>query len=520
MIRVRQVKINIKDNNLKKKIASILRIREGDIIDYSIIKESIDSRYKPDIYYVYELDVNIKDESKIRFNKDIFISPKEEYKYAPKGDNKLNNRIVVVGSGPGGLFTAYMLSMYGYKPIIIERGKKVEERLDEVNKFLETGVLNTECNVQFGEGGAGTFSDGKLNTMIKDKYYRGKKVFEIFVECGAPKEIIYKNKPHIGTDLLCNVIKNMRNKIISMGGEFLYNTKLTDLVIKDNKLEEIIVNDNKHIKCNVLVLAIGHSARDTFYMLNNYLKMESKPFAVGIRIEHKQEMISKNQYGDNYKELEPASYKLTYTTKEGRGVYTFCMCPGGYVINSSSEKDMLCINGMSEHKRDSENANSAVIVTVSNKDYGNNTLDGIEYQRNLEKAAYKLGNGNIPIQLYKDFKDNNKSNNIGNINPLFKGNYTLSNLRDILPNYLSNSLVEGIEAFDKKIRGFACDDAIIAGIESRTSSPVRIIRDAEGVSSVSGIYPCGEGAGYAGGITSSAIDGIITAENIMNKYHK
>lgn len=520
MIRVRQVKINIKDNNLKKKIASILRIREEDIIDYSIIKESIDSRYKPDIYYVYELDVNIKDESKIKYNKDVFLSPKEEYKYAPKGDNKLNNRIVVVGSGPGGLFTAYMLSMYGYKPIIIERGKKVEERLDEVNKFLETGVLNTECNVQFGEGGAGTFSDGKLNTMVKDKYYRGKKVFEIFVECGAPKEIIYKNKPHIGTDLLCNVIKNMRNKIIGMGGEFLYNTKLTDLVIKDNKLEEIIVNDNKHIKCNVLVLAIGHSARDTFYMLNNYLKMESKPFAVGIRIEHKQEMISKNQYGDNYKELEPASYKLTYTTKEGRGVYTFCMCPGGYVINSSSEKDMLCINGMSEHKRDSENANSAVIVTVSNKDYGNNTLDGIEYQRNLEKAAYKLGNGNIPIQLYKDFKDNNKSNNIGNINPLFKGNYTLSNLRDILPNYLSNSLVEGIEAFDKKIRGFACDDAIIAGIESRTSSPVRIIRDAEGVSSVSGIYPCGEGAGYAGGITSSAIDGIITAENIMNKYHK
>ena len=520
MIRVRQVKINIKDNNLKKKIASILRIREEDIIDYSIIKESIDSRYKPDIYYVYELDVNIKDESKIRFNKDIFISPKEEYKYAPKGDNKLNNRIVVVGSGPGGLFTAYMLSMYGYKPIIIERGKKVEERLDEVNKFLETGVLNTECNVQFGEGGAGTFSDGKLNTMVKDKYYRGKKVFEIFVECGAPKEIMYKSKPHIGTDLLCSVIKNMRNKIISMGGEFLYNTKLTDLVIKDNKLEEIIVNDNKHIKCNVLVLAIGHSARDTFYMLNKYLNMESKPFAVGIRIEHKQEMISKNQYGDNYKELEPASYKLTYTTKEGRGVYTFCMCPGGYVINSSSEKDMLCINGMSEHKRDSENANSAVIVTVSNKDYGNNTLDGIEYQRNLEKAAYKLGNGNIPIQLYKDFKDNNKSNNIGNINPLFKGNYTLSNLRDILPNYLSNSLVEGIEAFDKKIRGFACDDAIIAGIESRTSSPVRIIRDAEGVSSVSGIYPCGEGAGYAGGITSSAIDGIITAEHIMNKYHK
>ncbi len=517
MIRVRQVKINIKDNNLKKKIASILRIREGDIIDYSIIKESIDSRYKPDIYYVYELDVNIKDESKIRFNKDIFISPKEEYKYAPKGDNKLNNRIVVVGSGPGGLFTAYMLSMYGYKPIIIERGKKVEERLDEVNKFLETGVLNTECNVQFGEGGAGTFSDGKLNTMIKDKYYRGKKVFEIFVECGAPKEIIYKNKPHIGTDLLCNVIKNMRNKIISMGGEFLYNTKLTDLVIKDNKLEEIIVNDNKHIKCNVLVLAIGHSARDTFYMLNNYLKMESKPFAVGIRIEHKQEMISKNQYGDNYKELEPASYKLTYTTKEGRGVYTFCMCPGGYVINSSSEKDMLCINGMSEHKRDSENANSAVIVTVNNKDYGNNTLDGIEYQRDLERKAYNLNSGKIPVQLYKDFKLNQKSTSFGNVKPIFKGDYELSNINEILPKYITESLIEGIEEFNKKIKGFSNDDAILAAIESRTSSPVRIVRD-ENYISIEGVYPCGEGAGYAGGITSAAIDGIKISEAIMNKY--
>ena len=521
MIRVRQVRINIKEKDkLKNKIASILKIKEQDIIVYNIIKESIDSRYKPGIYYVYEVDVSIKDESIINklHNKDIFISPKEEYEFTPTGNTKLNYNPVVVGSGPAGLFCAYMLSLNGYKPIIIERGEKVEDRVKTVNNFFETGILNPESNVQFGEGGAGTFSDGKLNTMVKDKRNIHKKVFEIFVECGAPKEIMYKNKPHIGTDILRNVIKNLREKIISMGGIFLYNTKLTDLVIKNNKLEEIIVNDNKHIKTNILVLAIGHSARDTFYMLNNYLKMEAKPFAVGVRVQHKQEMISKNQYGDSYKYLEPASYKLTHTCQNGRGVYTFCMCPGGYVVNSSSEEGMLCINGMSESKRDSENANSAVIVTVTPKDFGESPLDGIEYQRTLERSAYKLGNSNIPIQLYKDFKDNKIGNNIGTINPLFKGKYTLTNLRKILPNYISESLIEGITEFDKKIKGFAQDDVIVAGIEARTSSPVRIIRDDLGLSNIEGIYPCGEGAGYAGGITSSAIDGIKTSENIMNKY--
>ena len=518
MIRVRQVKINIKDNNLKKKICNILHVKEEDIIDYKIIKESIDSRHKPDIFYVYEIDVALKDENNIKFNKDIFVSPKEEYEYTPVGNIVLNNRPVIVGSGPAGLFCAYMLALNGYKPIIIERGEKIEDRIKTVDNFFETGLLNIESNVQFGEGGAGTFSDGKLNTMVKDKRNIHKKVFEIFAECGAKSEIMYKNKPHIGTDVLRNVIINLRNKIIDMGGSFLYNTKLTDLVINNNKLEEIIVNNTDHIKTDILVLAIGHSARDTFYMLNNYLNMESKPFAIGIRIQHMQEMISKNQYGDSYKLLEPASYKLTYTTKEGRGVYTFCMCPGGYVVNSSSEEGMLCINGMSYSKRDSENANSAVIVTITPDDFGNNSLDGVEYQRNLEKKAYNLGNGNIPIQLYKDFKNDNKTIKLGDIKPLFKGKYTLSNLKEILPDYISNSLVEAIEEFDKKINGFASDDAIIAGIEARTSSPVRIIRNEEGISNIEGIYPCGEGAGYAGGITSSAIDGIKISENIMNKY--
>lgn len=521
MIRVRQVKINIKNqNSIKDKLAKILKINKNDIICYRIVKESIDSRYKPDIYYVYEIDVQVKDENIIKKlnSKDIFLSPKEEYSFTPCGKEKMNNKPIIVGSGPAGLFCAYMLASNGYKPIIIERGEKLEERIKSVDNFFATGILNKESNVQFGEGGAGTFSDGKLNTMVKDKNFRGKKAFEIFVECGAPKEIMYKNKPHIGTDILRDVIKNMREKITTMGGCFRYNTKLTDLIISDNKIKGIIVNDGERIDSDVVVLALGHSARDTFYMLNRYLNIESKAFAVGVRIQHKQELISKNQYGDNYKFLEAASYKLTHTCKNKRGVYTFCMCPGGYVVNSSSEDNMLCINGMSEYKRDTENANSAVIVTINKEDFGLNPLDGIEYQRKLENYAFKVGNGKIPIQLYKDFKDDVKSTKLGNIKPVMKGSYCLSNLRNILPSYVSESLIEGIEIFDTKIKGFANDDVLLAGIESRTSSPIRIIRDENMISNILGVYPCGEGAGYAGGITSSAIDGIKVAEMIMNKY--
>ena len=519
MIRIRQVKVSIdKTFKLKTKIASKLKVKESEIIDYKIVKESIDSRHKPDIYYVYEVDVELKNEDNIIFNNDVFMSPNEEYYFTPKGNEKIIGNPIIVGSGPAGLFSAYMLSSYGYKPIIIERGERIEERVKSVDNFLENGVLNPNSNVQFGEGGAGTFSDGKLNTMIKDKENIGKKVFEIFVECGAPSEIMYKNKPHIGTDILRNVIVNLRNKIINNGGKFLYNTTLTDIYIDNNELKEIVINNKEHIKTNCLVLAIGHSSRDTFYMLNNYLKMEAKPFAVGVRVQHKQEMINKCQYGDNYKKLEPASYKLTHTCKNGRGVYTFCMCPGGFVINSSSEKGMLSINGMSNHKRDSENANSAVIVTVTPSDFGNNIFDGIKFQRELERKAYEVGNGNIPIMLYKDFIDNKKSTSLGSVKPLFKGSFTLANINEILPKYITESIIEGMESFDKKIKGFASGDTLIAAVESRSSSPVRIIRNSEFVSNIIGIYPCGEGAGYAGGITSSAIDGIKVSEAIMNKY--
>ena len=517
MIRVRQVKVSInKLDNLSYEVANKLHINKNDILDLNIIKESIDSRHKPDIYFVYEVDVNLRNESNIKFNNDIFISPKEEYSFTPKGDINLNHRPIIVGAGPAGLFTAYQLATYGYKPIIIERGNKVEDRIKDVENFLKTGVLNTESNVQFGEGGAGTFSDGKLNTMVKDKEHRSKKVLETFVKFGAPASILYSFKPHIGTDLLINVIANMRNEIIKLDGEFRYNSKLEDIVIENNKIAKVKVND-EYIDTDVLVLALGHSARDTFYMLNNYLHMEPKPFALGVRIEHKQSMIDKSQYGMVSNILGPASYKLAHTCKNGRGVYTFCMCPGGYVINSSSEKGMLAINGMSNHARDTENANSALIVTVTPNDFGPNPLDGIEYQRKLEKKAYDLNNGKIPVQLYKDFKLNQKSTSFGNVKPIFKGDYELSNINEILPKYITESLIEGIEEFNKKIKGFSNDDAILAAIESRTSSPVRIVRD-ENYISIEGVYPCGEGAGYAGGITSAAIDGIKISEAIMNKY--
>ena len=517
MIRVRQVKVSInKLDNLPYEVANKLHINKNDILDLNIIKESIDSRHKPDIYFVYEVDVKLKNESNIKFNNDIFISPKEEYEFTPKGDINLNHRPIIVGAGPAGLFTAYQLATYGYKPIIIERGNKVEDRIKDVENFLKTGVLNTESNVQFGEGGAGTFSDGKLNTMVKDKEYRSKKVLETFVKFGAPASILYSFKPHIGTDLLINVIANMRNEIIKLGGEFRYNSKLEDIVIENNKIAKVKVND-EYIDTEVLVLALGHSARDTFYMLNNYLHMEPKPFALGVRIEHKQSMIDKSQYGMVSDILGPASYKLAHTCKNGRGVYTFCMCPGGYVINSSSEKGLLAVNGMSNHARDTENANSALIVTVTPNDFGPNPLDGIEYQRKLEKKAYEINNGKIPVQLYKDFKLNQKSTSFGNVKPIFKGDYELSNINEILPKYITESLIEGIEEFNKKIKGFSNDDAILAAIESRTSSPVRIVRD-ENYISIEGVYPCGEGAGYAGGITSAAIDGIKISEAIMNKY--
>ena len=516
MIRIRQIKIDVLDNceeNLVNEIKK--RINNTSIINYEIVKKSLDARKKDHIFYVYEVDVNIKNEKEVLKkygNNDLFLTPNEEYIF-PKGF--LNERPVIIGSGPAGLMCAYILAENGYNPIIYERGCDILERILITEKFFQKGVLDPDCNVQFGCGGAGTFSDGKLNTLVKDKLSRGKKVFQIFVKNGAPKEILYENNPHIGTDVIRKVILNIKNSIIKMGGEINFNSKLNNLIIKDNRLEGIVIND-EIISCHYLVLAIGHSARDTFQMLNdNKLNMIPKPFAVGLRIMHKQEMININQYGKKYyKLLPPASYKLTYTTKSGRGVYSFCMCPGGYVVNSSSEKNHLAINGMSNYKRDTKWANSAIVVTISPKDFGSNPLDGIKFQRNLEQNAYNACHGKIPVNMYADYLKNQESKNIPN-DLAVKGEYFSYNLNKILPKYINDSLKEGINNFGNKIKGYDGDEAILLGVETRTSSPLRILRDDNGVSNITGIYPCGEGAGYSGGITSSCMDGIKIAELLV-----
>ncbi|MBE6147002.1 MAG: FAD-binding protein [Firmicutes bacterium] len=526
MINVRQIKIPVlkdSDIEIKNKLSHKLKINENDILSFEIKKRSIDARNKDEILYCYELDVSVKNEEKVlkrTKSNDILPATGDEYTFKITGQQKMKYHPIVVGSGPAGLFAAYLLAENGYKPIVLERGEKIEDRIKTVESFWETGNLNPNSNVQFGEGGAGTFSDGKLNTLVKNTKNRNYKVFETFVECGAPKEIMYDNKPHIGTDILRNVVINLRNKIIKLGGEFHYNSTLTNLRIENNELVEIEINNKEKIPCENLILAIGHSARDTFAMLyKNQIKMTPKSFAVGVRIQHSQDKINESQYGDNFKNiLPPASYKLTYTTKKNRGVYSFCMCPGGYVVNASSEENRLAINGMSNYQRETENANSAIVVTVTPDDFGNNPLDGLEYQRKLEEKAYTLGNGNIPIQLWKDYKNNQISTEFLSINPVFKGKYTFADLNELFSDDINEALKEGIESFKYKIKDYALDDAILAGVESRTSSPVRIERDEFGNSNIKGIFPCGEGAGYAGGITTAAMDGIKVAEMIASIY--
>lgn len=526
MIRVRQIFIDIEHDTKEeiiKKIVKKLKIKKEEIIDIKINKKSLDARKKNNLHYVYEIDLKVKNEDKIlkkNNSKDIFITPEETYEFEITGTQKMNERPIIVGAGPAGLFAAYMLAENGYHPLIIERGEKTEDRIKTVEEFWKNNNLNEESNVQFGEGGAGTFSDGKLNTLVKDKNYRMKKAFEIFVECGAPKEILYINNPHIGTDNLRKIIINMRNKIIEYGGEFRYNTKLTNIIIENNQIKQIEVNNKELINCENLILAIGHSARDTFEMLSkNKMEMSPKPFAVGVRVIHNQELINNNQYGKN-KNLPSASYKLTYQTKEKRGVYSFCMCPGGYVVNSSSEKNHLVINGMSNYKRDTGYANSAIVVTVSPNDFDNELFGGVKFQRKLEQKAYEIGKGKIPMQTYENFKNNKTIETKIKQEKMLKGDYMSANLNEIFPNYITASLKEAIEYFDTKIPGFKDKNTLLLGVETRTSSPIRINRDETYQSNIKGIYPCGEGSGYAGGITTSAMDGIKISEQIAKTYKK
>ncbi|MCI5501800.1 MAG: FAD-dependent oxidoreductase [Lachnospiraceae bacterium] len=509
--------------------AKSLHIKKENITRLFIDKKSLDARKKDQINFVYRIymvtdGINEKktlsrygknDVKYIEGNNIDIIENNEILYETPKANNE---KIIVVGMGPAGMFAALELAEAGMKPVVIERGSDVDTRQNKVESFWNGGKLDTECNVQFGEGGAGTFSDGKLNTMVKDKSGYNKKVLKTFVRYGAPEEILYLQKPHIGTDKLRDVVKAIRNRITELGGKVLFDTKLENVIYDENGLTEIEITDGRKIKCDKLILATGHSARDTFYMLNDRgVDMEAKPFAVGVRVEHPQEIIGMNQYGELYKSLPVADYKLTYTTKSGRGVYSFCMCPGGYVVNASSENGRLAVNGMSNYLRDSENANSAIVVTISPSDFGGDSpLSGIEFQRKWEEAAYNAAGGMIPVQLLSDFNEGKISTSFGDVKPQTKGGYKFGNVRKSLPDFIGDAISEGMNAFDKRIKGFGRDDALILGIESRTSSPVKILRDESLQSNIKGIYPCGEGAGYAGGITSAAMDGIRVAKEILS----
>lgn len=530
MIRVSSITVppDHTTDTIIQKCADRLHVKPTEIRLERIVRRSIDARKKPDVHYVYTVDIRTVQEARM-IQKGAKLSvgavPEEVYRFPKSGTETMKERPVVIGSGPCGLFCTYMLARNGYRPLLLERGAPVEEREADVRRFWETGLLLPESNVQFGEGGAGTFSDGKLNTMVKDNAFRNRKVLEIFAECGAPKEILYLAKPHIGTDILRSVVRTMRTRIEQMGAEVRFHSCLTDLRIRNGQVEAIECNGTEWIPAQTVVLALGHSARDTFELLyRRGLSMRAKSFAMGVRMEHPQEMINESQYGAGYSPRLPAAdYKLTAQTSSGRGVYSFCMCPGGYVVNASSEPGRLAVNGMSNHARDSRNANSALIVTVTPEDFRKElsvpeALAGMACQRRLEELAYRAGEGAVPVQLWQDFMRGQKTSAPGEVQPCIMGAYRTANLRSVLPDYLCEPLVEAMDVFGRKIKGFDRPDAVLSGIESRTSSPVRIERDEHFESNIAGIYPCGEGAGYAGGITSAAMDGIKAAEQIAMRY--
>lgn len=532
MIRISQIKLPVEHDGLAllQAAARELKTSSDKIENLTIQKKSIDARKKP-ISYVYTVDVKLRGEEKLLkklHNRNVARVEKKRYQFPEPGSEKLEHRPVIVGTGPAGLFCGLMLARAGYRPILLERGEAARKRKETVDRFWNGGALAPNSNVQFGEGGAGTFSDGKLNTLVKDPAGRGRLVLQTFVQAGAPEEILYWNKPHLGTDVLISVVEHIRKEIESLGGEVRFGTQLTDIDIRDGRVRGVYTKCNDvpkqeaaYLETEVLVLAIGHSARDTFAMLKDRaVPMERKAFAVGVRIEHPQDMINVSQYGEGYpKSLPTAAYKVTRKVSGDRGVYSFCMCPGGYVVNASSEEGGLAVNGMSYQARDSRNANSAMIVTVRPEDFGgDDLLSGVEFQRRLERAAYQAGGGKVPVQLLGDFRQHTVSTALGEVEPCMKGAWTFGDVRSIFPAQLSAALEEGIEGSEHLIPGFARADAVLSGVESRTSSPVRILRGENQESTVQGLYPCGEGAGYAGGITSAAMDGVKTAEAIAGRY--
>lgn len=540
MLRINQIVCPIAcgEEQIFQALCRKLKCRESDILSWQIAKRSVDARKKPELFYSYTLVAACRDEKRLlaslKKDRDVTLDDTVSFHFQVTGQKRLKNRPVIIGTGPAGLFCGLELARAGFQPILLERGADVDKRCADVEAFWRGGRLCPNSNVQFGEGGAGTFSDGKLNTLVKDKYGRNLHVLQTFVEFGGKESILYDRNPHLGTDVLKDIVRRMREEIFSLGGEVRFESQMTDIRIsKEGTISAVEINGSEWLETSVLVLAIGHSARDTFSMLHQKgLTMEAKPFAVGFRVQHPQRFINRSQYGqEEIPALGNAPYKLTAKAGDGRGVYTFCMCPGGYVVNASSEAGHLAVNGMSYSGRDGNCANSAVIVAVSPEDYGEakNPLAGIGFQRELERRAYLTGEGKIPIQKYGNFRkalaeqgiieEGSIRNDIAPFVPAIKGQFTEADVTAILPPVLGRAFAEGMEEMGRKIQGFASKEVWVCGMESRTSSPVRICRDEMMQSNIRGIYPCGEGAGYAGGITSAAMDGIKAAQEIAAIYH-
>jgi hypothetical protein len=533
MIRIPNLKISIEkaidrdseNRALKNAILSKIKINNKELIRYGIYKKSIDARKKEALVYVYTIDAEVQNEAQIlrKFEKKgVMPAPEMSCHSVTFGTAQLAERPVIIGMGPAGLFAGLVLAQNGYQPIILERGDDVDTRTAKIETFWQTGTLDSKSNVQFGEGGAGTFSDGKLTTLINDS--RCRFVLKAFIAAGAPEEILYKSKPHIGTDLLRETVKNIRKEIIDCGGDVHFQSQVTDFIIQNGELETLVVNDRDKIPCRIALLGIGHSARDTFEVLYaRGITMTQKPFSLGVRIEHPQSVIDAAQYGASagHPGLGAADYKLSYHSENGRSAYTFCMCPGGYVVAAASEQQGVVTNGMSKHKRDAANANAALLVGVQPSDFGSDhPLAGVAFQRKWERLAYELGGQNYcaPAQLVGDFLTDQPSTKWGCVTPTYQPGLAFAQLKDCLPDYVITTLKEAIVHFDRKLKGFAMPDSILTGVETRSSSPIRINRDENHHGSVQGLYPMGEGAGYAGGIMSSAVDGVKTAEKIMQQF--